>query len=80
MAFTADTKFFNLAHQGIYLVLLIFELIGQLIFPGGWYCGLLPPWLLVGLPWLDPPCLHPLPYGIPLENACNLHGDWQNSI
>ena len=30
---------FNLAHQGIYLVLLIFELLSQLIFPCGWYCG-----------------------------------------
>ena len=39
VAFTADTKFLTWPTRGIYLVLLILELFGQLIFPGGQYCG-----------------------------------------
>ena len=37
--FDSWDQVFNLPHQGIYLVLLILELLSQLIFPGGWYCG-----------------------------------------
>ena len=38
-SFDSWDEVFNLPHQGIYLVLLILELLSQLIFPGGWYCG-----------------------------------------
>ena len=79
MAFTTDTKFFYLAHQGIYLMLLIFQLPSQLMILCRGVVWLLPP-LPLPLLWLALPSPLPQPFGIPPGIACNLLKHPQNNI